>query len=310
MISRKNVLVLSITSLLLIIAIAITLRQTYADEGLQAAVEETTFLGEYFTYQGRLTDDGVPANGDYDFRSLIYNANGLVGTLLAEDIDLDVPVTNGLFTIVISADASVFNTGGKRWLEIAVRPTSGGDWTKLLPRQEIRPVPQAIYADYAKRLVNPGETVIEVSPFDAIQSDGLSSLDFAAKGTGRLEITRSAQGNAFVYIPVDVPQQILGLHQTMALKKLFFCYSGYNNGFGTISGIQRATVRQIEAMELQPNLIGEYFNTPLTDSDDCMTLTTNTPIEVTGSVWVRFEVLANNLVPLELGEIELTFVAQ
>lgn len=305
--STKKLLLLGIIVICLLAA-AMMRQNSYADNHLIATVEESSFIGNYFTYQGRLNDNGQPANGSYDIRSSIYNA-AAVGTLLAEDVDLDVPVENGLFQIVISAPASTFNTGGTRWLQIEVSPAGTGNWTKLLPRQEIRPVPQAIYAAYAGSLSHPGNTMIQVSPFNAIQSDGLSSLSFAARGNGRLEIERSAQGNSFVYIPVEVPAQIFGSQHQLALESMRFCYSGFNNGFGVVSGIVRATVRQINDMGNATNMLGEAYSPTLVGTDECVVVSTNSPEVVNGSVWVRFEVEANDLVPLELGEIRLTFTS-
>ena len=275
---------------------------------MEGDVEAPSLVGNYFTYQGRLTETGQSANGAYDFRFYIYNA-GAVGTLLAEDEDLAVPVENGLFQIVISVAASTFNTGGLRWLDIEVSPAGTGDWTTLTPRQEIRPVPQAIYAEYAGNLSNPGDTVLTVSPFDAIQSDGGSALSFAARGTGRLEISRSTQGNSFVYIPVGVPAQIFGSQQQLALESMEFCYSGFNNGLGIVSGIVRATVRQIDGMSGATNMLGELYSPTLVGTDQCETVSTESPVVVNGSLWVRFEVEANDLVPLEFGEIKLTFTS-
>jgi hypothetical protein len=86
-----------------------------------------------------------------------------------------------------------------------------------------------------------------------------------------------------------------------------FCYNGFNNGFGTISGIAIATVRQINNMDAATNLVGDSYTPVLTNENSCVTVDAGTPTLVTGSLWVRFEVQANDLVPLELGQIELTF---
>jgi hypothetical protein len=82
--------------------------------------------GTAFTYQGRLTDNGAPANAIYDLRFAIY-ADASSGTVVAGPVDAgDVGVTNGLFTLTLDFGANVFN-GGDRWLEIGVRPgTSTG----------------------------------------------------------------------------------------------------------------------------------------------------------------------------------------
>ena len=75
-----------------------------------------------FTYQGRLTDGGNPANGPYDLQLVLFDAatgGAQVGATLTRD---DVPVANGLFTV--SLDFGTAFAGAKRWLELRVRPGS------------------------------------------------------------------------------------------------------------------------------------------------------------------------------------------
>ena len=68
-----------------------------------------------FTYQGRLTDNGNPANGNYDMQFGLHNtASG--GTANAGAVTLSaVPVSSGLFTVELDFGAGVFN-GDARWL--------------------------------------------------------------------------------------------------------------------------------------------------------------------------------------------------
>ena len=102
-----------------------------------------------FSYQGRLMDGGVPANGNYDFIIDLYD-NPTVGSPLASCTNvgtgslLNQPVQNGLFTFYLFCggnNSSVF-TGDERWLEVQVAPHSTGI-TTTLPRQPISPVPYA-----------------------------------------------------------------------------------------------------------------------------------------------------------------------
>ncbi|MCB8945263.1 MAG: hypothetical protein H6658_16065 [Ardenticatenaceae bacterium] len=302
--NRKNLLVLGLIVLALAAA-AVTRQNTYADTRLSSTMAESSFVNNVFTYQGRLSDNGQPADGTYDFQVYIFTeADG--GALLEQYSGLGTAVDAGLFQLDIEVDPNIFNSGGRRWLEIWVSPAGANTWTTLNPRQEIQPVPQAIYAEYAGQLAAPQPVVVQVSPFDAIQSDGLASLSFAAMGNGRLEISRTSQGNGYVYIPVDVPSQLVTGHG-LTLDNMRFCYSGFNNGFGVVSGISIATVRQISDMNAAVNLVGDSYNPVLTDENSCVTVEADSPTLVTGSVWVRFEVQANDLVPLELGEISLTF---
>jgi len=288
------------------LGVVIGFAQEGTESDLQVKMQNVDAIGTAFTYQGYLEDNGAPANGNFDFESKIYNA-AAVGTVLATDTDLDVTVTDGLFTIVISAGSGVF-TGGSRWLSVGVRPAGGGDYTTIRPRQELRPVPQAIYASHAGNLLDPGETVVHVSPFDMIESDGLSRVSFAAKGGGRLQIERDEGiSGVFVYIPVDVPSQVLG--KKLKLRRLDFCYNGERHSeLGVLAGIQRATVRQVDGFS-QTNLLGENFEpSSLAEDDDCHFIDTDTPVEVTGSLWVRFKIITGPL-PLEFTEISLRFTS-
>ncbi|MFN8615881.1 MAG: hypothetical protein U0837_02180 [Dehalococcoidia bacterium] len=118
-------------------------------------VESATALGTGFTYQGRLTDAGSPANGTYDLRFILYDAEtagSAVGSTVSKE---DVSVSNGLFSVDLDFGAAAFN-GDARWLEIAVRPgSSTGSHTVLSPRQPISPAPYALFAKAAAGIAVP-----------------------------------------------------------------------------------------------------------------------------------------------------------
>ncbi|MBK7329073.1 MAG: hypothetical protein IPI85_08330 [Dehalococcoidia bacterium] len=119
------------------------------------SIEAVTALGSSFTYQGRLTDAGSPANGTYDLRFILYDADtagASVGTTQTKD---DVTVTNGLFGVELDFGAGAWN-GDARWVEIAVRPgASAGTYTVLSPRQPISPTPYALFAKAAAGIAVP-----------------------------------------------------------------------------------------------------------------------------------------------------------
>ncbi len=106
-------------------------------------------LGTGFTYQGRLNDNGQPANGTYDFVFSIYASDTadvpLAGGGILRD---DIGVTDGVFTTVVDFGSDTF-TGDELWLEIGVRPGDAtGDFTLLTPRQRLTASP---YAHFARR---------------------------------------------------------------------------------------------------------------------------------------------------------------
>ncbi len=99
--------------------------------------------GTAFTYQGRLTDAGDPANGTYDFQFELYDtaSDGIQVGVVTQD---NIAVADGLFTVKLDFGAGVF-TGNARYLEIGVRPgSSTGDYSTLLPRQALTPAPYAL----------------------------------------------------------------------------------------------------------------------------------------------------------------------
>ena len=58
-------------------------------------------VGTAFTYQGTLTDGGLPADGQYDFQSEVYDDAG-AGSQVGNTVILeDVQVTVGRFTVII-----------------------------------------------------------------------------------------------------------------------------------------------------------------------------------------------------------------
>ncbi len=105
-------------------------------------------LAQYgaFTYQGRLMDNGQPANGSYDIRVALtdaLNGGNQIGTALT---NAPVPVSNGLFLVVLDFGGEAFD-GSARWLEIGVRTNgSSSSYALLSPRQAITATPYALLA--------------------------------------------------------------------------------------------------------------------------------------------------------------------
>lgn len=110
-----------------------------------SAAQAQGTLGTAFTYQGRMTNAGTPASGSYDLLFILFDADAGGSQVGPNVTKPGVAVTSGLFTV--SLDFGAAFTGGKRWLEIAVRPGgSTGDYTILSPRQELTPSPNALFS--------------------------------------------------------------------------------------------------------------------------------------------------------------------
>ena len=111
-----------------------------------------------FTYQGRLSDNGVPANGVYDLQFDLYaSANGgipISGLLTNTGLG----VSNGLFTVTLDFGAEVFD-GSARWLEIGARTNGAVGFIALNPRQLLTPTPSAIFAGTAATALSVSGTI-------------------------------------------------------------------------------------------------------------------------------------------------------
>jgi trimeric autotransporter adhesin len=113
-------------------------------------------LGTAFTYQGKLTDGGSAANGNYDLRFELYDAP-TAGVRLAGPItNSAVAVSNGLFTVTLDFGSSAF-TGAPRWLQLGVRGNGvAAEFAMLAPRQPLTPTPYALYAPAADTAATAG----------------------------------------------------------------------------------------------------------------------------------------------------------
>src|SRR5262245_28917354 len=99
-----------------------------------------------FIYQGRLNDNGAPANGTYDLQFTLYDAvsNGNAASL--SQTNSQVAVSNGLFAVRLDFGATAFDGSG-RWLDIGVRTNGDTEpYTSLVPRQFLSSTPYAIRA--------------------------------------------------------------------------------------------------------------------------------------------------------------------
>ncbi len=101
-------------------------------------------IGDAFTYQGRLSKQGLPLNASADFVFTLKDAGKGGGTVGSPLLVGNVSVVEGLFTVDLDFGVAAFN-GDERWLEIQVRDPSGfGPFTTLSPRQPVRPAPYAL----------------------------------------------------------------------------------------------------------------------------------------------------------------------
>ena len=136
--------------------------------------------GTAFAYQGRLENNGSPANGNYDLTFTLYTTN-VDGVAVAGPVtDSATAVTNGLFSVTIDFGSGVF-AGNNYWLDISVSPAGSNTFTDLTPRQPILPTPYAMMATTASNLLGtlPASQVTGTIPMTQLSSAILTNT-----GTG------------------------------------------------------------------------------------------------------------------------------
>jgi hypothetical protein len=130
-------------------------------------------LGTAFTYQGRLVENEVPANGDYDFKFILYDAPQLgAGNQVGAAVLDTIAVSDGWFTAQLDF-GDIYN-GTALWLEVGVRPSGNlGGYTTLSPRQPLTPTP---FASYAAKTSWNGLANLPAGFADNLDDDSLAGL--------------------------------------------------------------------------------------------------------------------------------------
>jgi hypothetical protein len=227
---------------------------------LSSALTMAAPLGTAFTYQGKLTDGGTPANGNYDLRFILYDAvvgGSQVGPILTNAAVL---VSGGLFTVPLDFGGGVF-TGDARWLEIGVRANGGGNFTTLSQRQPFTPTPYALYASNA----GAAATASAVAP-GAVTGSGIATGQVVRSLNGLQDSVRLLPGTN---VSVNTAGDAITISATpgTVVTNGGWGVSGnagttVNNFLGTTDGqalelrVNSTRALRIEPQTFSPNLIG------------------------------------------------------
>jgi hypothetical protein len=170
-----------------------------------------------FTYQGRLSDGGTPANGNYDLQFTLWDSlDGGIQIGPAQALS-SIPVSGGIFTVTLDFGASAF-PGADRFLAISVRPGGGaGAFTDLLPRQRITSTPYAVRSFNAAA----ADTAI-----NATQLGGVTAANYVQTNDSRLTDARAPTAGSSNYIQNTTSPQLSSN----------FNISGNGTAGGTLSG--------------------------------------------------------------------------
>src|SRR2546429_7950056 len=87
-----------------------------------------------FTYQGRLTDGGTPANGNYDLQFALWDSLSGGSQIGATQNFSNMSVNSGVFSVTLDFGANAF-PGANRFLETSARLSGASAFILLTPRQ-------------------------------------------------------------------------------------------------------------------------------------------------------------------------------
>src|SRR3989442_14037248 len=143
-----------------------------------------------FSYQGRLTDGGTPANGNYDLQFALWDSLSGGSQIGVPQNFSNIGVSSGIFTVTLDFGANAF-PGANRFLEINARLSGASAFTLLTPRQQITSTP------YAVRSAN--ATLADTST-NASQLGGVGAGQYVQTSDSRLTDSRSPTVGSSNYI--------------------------------------------------------------------------------------------------------------
>src|SRR5437016_5687332 len=180
-----------------------------------------------FTYQGRLSDGGTPANGNYDLQFVLFDSlSGGAQVGSTQNVNT-VAVSNGVFTVSLDFGPNSF-PGANRFLEISARPT-GGSFTLLTPRQQITSTPYAVRsanASSADTATNATNATNATMATNATQLGGIAASQYVQTNDSRLSDARTPTPGSSNYIQNTGSQQ----------ASSNFNISGNGTAGGTLAG--------------------------------------------------------------------------
>ncbi len=192
--------------------------------------------GTAFTYQGQLRDGTNLANGNYDLRFTVYDAasNGaIVGGPLT---NANVLVSGGVFSVTLDFGPGVF-TGASRWLEIGVRAGGSGNFTPLIPRQQLVSAPYAIRAATAPAsglsgTISPANIAAGTITGAMLANGTVNSQHLAAGAVGTAQLAEGAVTANKVFTETNwaAPSHLVTIGNPIEGQFSYFGYSAANIG--------------------------------------------------------------------------------
>jgi len=150
-----------------------------------------------FTYQGRLTDGGTPANGNYDLQFALWDSSSGGSQIGATQNFSNISVNSGFFSVTLDFGANAF-PGANRFLETSARLSGASAFILLTPRQQITSTP------YAVRSAN---ATLADTATNSTQLGGLGSSQYVLTNDSRLTDSRAPTAGSSNYIQNTTNQQ-------------------------------------------------------------------------------------------------------
>jgi hemoglobin-like flavoprotein len=168
-----------------------------------------------FTYQGKLNDGAMAANGTYDFLFKVYDtmAVGTGNQIGSVQNRVTATVTNGIFTVQLDFGSLPFSTGADRYLEIGVRQNQGQNYTTLAPRQPVTSSPFAIrslsseMATTAMTATTAETATTAINSTNSAQLGGIAANQYVLTTDSRLTDSRNPLSGSVNYIQNTTDQQ-------------------------------------------------------------------------------------------------------
>lgn len=156
-----------------------------------------------FTYQGRLTEGGNPANGAFLMQFKLFDAlagGAQIGPILD---DVAVTATAGIFSARLDFGANAL-TGANRWLEVAVRRNTGEAYVTLSPREQLASSPYAVRTLSA---ASADTATNATTANNALSLGGVAANQFVQTNDPRLTDARNPLPGSSNYIQNGAAQQ-------------------------------------------------------------------------------------------------------
>jgi len=155
-----------------------------------------------FSYQGRLTDGGTAANGNYDLQFTLFDSAAGGAQIGATQTVPTVAVASGIFTVQLDFGAGAF-PGANRFLEISARLSGSGAFTTLSPRQQITSTPYAVRSLNASSADTISANALPAGSSNYIQNTTTTQAgaNFNIGGNGVIggDLTVSGAGNGIIF---------------------------------------------------------------------------------------------------------------